>query len=151
MQILETLVSVLFTPTKNTFFSLKNIGGCFFLALGGGIGFWFLFQSLIPLIGYLQSGAVMTALFLGIGGGLLLWNRRKKPECPIVTILGEAQELYKCMNMEKVLKKNSHTVLLAAFVGGIIVSQMRDGKKLSHLKDKFPQICDLLKYCIKLY
>jgi hypothetical protein len=149
MQILETLVSVLLKPVKSSPFSIMNIGGCFFLALGGGIGFWFLFQSLIPLIGYLQSGAVMTALFLGIGGGLLLWNRRKKPELPIVTILGEAQELYKCMNMEKVLKKNSHIVLLAAFMGGIVLSQVREGKKLAPLKDKLPQICDLLRHCIK--
>ena len=87
MFILETLVSFLLKPKVCNAFSVKRICGYFFLALGGGIGFWFLFQSLIPLIGYLESGALMSALFLSIGGGLLLWGRRKKPKCPLMMIL----------------------------------------------------------------
>jgi len=149
MLILEILASILLKPKVCSFFSIKRIGGCFFLSLGGGIGFWFLFQSLVPLIGYLQSGTLMSVLFLGIGGGLLLWNRKKKPESSIVEILGGVPDLCKGMDMEKMMKNNIYKILLVFFVGGILVSQMRNGKKLSHLKDKLPQLNDFLRQYFK--
>ena len=52
------------------------------------------------------------------------------------------------MDMEKMLKDNVYKVLLVSFVGGIVVSQMRDGKRLCYLKDKLPQLMDLVKQCI---
>lgn len=149
MFILETVMSLLLKPKVSSIFSIKRMTGCFFLALGGGIGFWFLFQFLVPLIGYLQSGALMSAFFLGIGCFLLFWERRKKATCPIAMILGEAQEIFKGVNMEKMLKNNVYKVILVSFIGGIVLSQVKNGKVLEGLKEKLPQLKDLLRRCLK--
>lgn len=143
--IIETVLNFLLKPKGCNTRSIMRMAGYFFLALGGGIGCWFFFQALIPLIGYLQSGALMSALFLGVGGGFLFWGRRKKTACPMTMILGEAQEIFKGMDVEKMLKNNFYKVLLVSFIGGVILAQARDGKKLAYLKDKLPQLKDLFE------
>jgi len=143
--ILQKIVSYLFKPQGRGRYFMIQIAGYFLLFIGGCLGLFFLFQALIPLIGYIESGAVMSGLFLVGGLIVLILGRRKKSSRPIDTIFNEAQNMAKQIDLENILKNNVHKILLASFFGGLLVSQLKDGKALSQMKDKLSQLKDFLK------
>jgi preprotein translocase subunit SecG len=145
MVILELIMSYFLKPQGGGCISMARIAGYLFLLVGGGIGLFFLFQALVPLIGYLESGALISAVLVGIGVIFLIFAHKKKPTRPLDNILGEAQNVFKSVNAEKMLKNNVHKVLLFSFLGGLVLSQLKDAKALAQLKDKLPHLKDFLK------
>jgi len=150
MIILNFLTSFLLKPQERASFLIARIVGYFFLILALGFGIFFLFQALVPVIGHLESGAVLCVLLAGIGI-LFLFLSRKKRHRPIDDIMGEAQCIFKKVNLgvknlevDKILKENVPTILLCSFIAGLILSQVKDVRKLSLLKDKFLHVKDLL-------
>lgn len=145
MPILELIMSYFLKSQGGTSISIRRIFGYLFLLLGAGIGFFFLFKALVPIIGYLESGALISALLMIVGGLFLLYRHKKKSPPPLDNILAEAQHIFKSIDVEKMLKKNTHKVLLFSFLGGIVLSQIKDAKKLACLKEKLPDLKKFLK------
>lgn len=100
------------------------------LLLGVGIGIFFLFETLIPLMGYVESGASISALLVLMGSTLLLLYRRKPPVSQTIS-LSHIQDIFKGLNMESELKNNAVKVVLLAFGMGIALSQLTNVKKVS--------------------
>ena len=99
---------------------------------GGGSGFFFLFEALVPVMGYVESGASISALLLLAGGLLLFFNRQKtfvssKPSLP------QIQEIFKSLNVEGELKNNAGKIVLLSFGIGIALSQFPRIKKVADL------------------
>ncbi len=145
MFILQTIVTYLLKPQGRSYYFITQILGYLLLCVGGIIGLYFLFQALIPVIGYIGSGTAMSVLLMGAGVIVLIMGKRKKYSRPIDTIFGEAQSMTKKIDLENILKNNAHQILLFSFLGGLILSQVKEGKKLSFLKDKLPSLKDFLK------
>lgn len=106
------------------------------LFVGAGIGIFFLFETLVPLIGYIESGASVSALIMLMGSVLLLLNRKKKltsqpPSLPHI------QDIFKNIDLENELKNNAGKVMLLAFGVGLILSQLTNIKKLSEVYKYF--------------
>ena len=148
MMILNFLLNFLVRPQDRAPFMITGILGCFFLILAAGIGIFFLFQALVPIIGYLESGAALSALLAGVGFLLLFLSRRKYGR-PIDNVMGEAEEIFKKIDSEfkkldltKKLKENAPTILLCSFVAGLVLSQLKDVKKIAQFKDKLLQLKD---------
>jgi hypothetical protein len=118
--------------------------GYVFILIGGGLGLFFLFQFLVPLIGYLESGAILSLLLMG-GGLLILLLNHKKPSRPIDNILGEAQEVFKQINIQKILQENGPKIIIFSFISGILLSQLTGKKKFTSLKNVLKKIVGLNK------
>lgn len=129
-----TVLSFLFKPQASTSYLMTHILGYIFIIVGGLIGIFFLFQFLVPLIGYLETGALFALLFIG-GGWLMIYLNRRKQTRPIDQIMGEVHEIYKKIDIEKVVKKNAPQILIFSFAAGIILSQLKMNKKSFHFKD----------------
>jgi hypothetical protein len=129
-----TVTRFLFKHQESTSYFVIRILGYSFTLVGGVIGIFFLFQSLVPLIGYLEAGALFSFLFIG-GGLLMIFLSHQKQTRPIDQIMGEAHEIYKQINIEKVLKKNALQILMFSFVAGIILAQFKGQKKILSFKD----------------
>lgn len=122
---LSLILDLLFKPRESASFLITHLIGYLSLIMGGIIGFYFLFQLLVPLIGYLETGALFCAFFLIIGG-LFLVLGRKKPTNPINDLMCEAQRMFKDLEIDKNLKKNAPKILIYSLATGLILSQMKD-------------------------
>lgn len=109
---------------------VSKILGCFFLILAGLIGVFFLFQALIPIVGYLESG-ILTCGFLGVLGTGFLFMSPKKKASPHEELAEKSLKFFKDFNLEKVLKNNALAVSLLSFGIGILLSQFKNIKSLS--------------------
>jgi len=124
------ILNLLSKPHESASFLASKFVGIFLLLLAGGCGLFFLFQGLAPRIGYLESGAVITAL-LAIGGCLLLFLCPKKKTHPLDEGIRHAQDMFNHLDLEHLLKNNSGKMLLFSFGIGLMLSQIKDIKKLS--------------------
>lgn len=143
MMILNFLMSILARPHIKTSFLILRVLGCVFLILAAGVGIFFLFQAVVPVLGYLESGAILSVLLAGVGFLLLFFSRRKRPR-PVDDAIGEVQEIFKKIHMEikkldinQSLRDNAPKILLCSFVAGLILSQVKDARKIAQLKEKF--------------
>lgn len=134
MSWLLTIVSFLFKPQESTPFLVTQILGYIFIIVGGAVGIFFLFQFLVPLIGYLESGAVLSLLLMG-GGVLMLFLSPKKQSRPIDPMIGEVQEIFRKTNIQTMLKENGPKIIIFSFITGIILSQLKGQKSFSDLKN----------------
>lgn len=128
------IVDLLLKPREATRFLFARILGSFLLLLGVVFGIYFIFQALVPIIGYLQTGALLCALFIG-GGFLLIFLSRNRRTRPIDDIVGEAQKAFENINGEELIKNNIHKILLFSLVAGLALSQLKCPKNLSQLKN----------------
>jgi hypothetical protein len=101
-----------------------------FLMGGGGCGLFFLFEALIPVMGYVESGVSISALLL-LAGGLLLFFNRQKTNVSSKTSLSQVQDIFKSLNLESELKNNAGKMILLSFGIGIALSQFPRIKKLT--------------------
>lgn len=109
----------------------KILGYCFLsIAILGGI--FFLFEGLVPLLGYIESGAIACTTLSLIGVILLFVGRKKKP-VPQETLSHQALAFLKDLEIEKHLKNNSLAFSLLSFGVGIVLSQFNDPKRISEL------------------
>ena len=127
-KLLTIFLNCFFKPQQLIASGMQKIFAIGLLLFGGGIGLFFLFEALVPLIGYIESGASMSALFI-IGGSLLLYLNKKKTSRPQEDILRQAQDIVKCIDIDKVTKSNIVKILLVALGTGIILSQLKNTKK----------------------
>jgi hypothetical protein len=114
-------------------YSLANkvLGYCF-LSVGVLGGSYFLFQSLIPLLGYTESGAAICTILAFIGGVLLFMTRKKKSSSP-EGLSQQTLSTLKNLDVEKILKEHALSLPLISFGVGIILSQLNNPRKLLDL------------------
>lgn len=106
---------------------LRSLGGVL-LALGLGLGAYFLFQLLIPVIGYVESGLAISGTFLIIGICLLYSKSRKKIN-PASDILLQAKNTIESINIPLQLEKNAGKLVVGAICAGFLLSQLVGNKK----------------------
>lgn len=75
----------------------------------------------------------------------MIFLSRKKQTRPIDQIREEAHEIYKQINIERVLKKNAPTILIFSFAAGIILAQLKCQKKTFSFRD----LCKLSRWLKK--
>lgn len=135
MSLFLFIADLLLKPREVKRFLFGRILGCFLVLLGGGLGVYFIFQAIVPLIGYSESGALLCAFLIVVGLLLIFLNRRKQIR-PIDDITGRAHEIFENMNTGNLLKNNIHKILLFSFVAGLLLSQLKHPRQfLSHLKN----------------
>lgn len=115
---------------------LSKLLGCFFLMLGGGGGAYFLFQALIPHLGYLESGGLICGTMVLLGMCFLFIGKSKKPS-PAEEVSQKISNVIKGFDMEKVLKENAVTLSLFSLGVGLILSQVKDPKKFAEIYNIF--------------
>ncbi|MBY0292846.1 MAG: hypothetical protein K2W92_06125 [Alphaproteobacteria bacterium] len=119
----------LFLKPQNLISSgIQKLFASMLIISGGGIGLFFLFEALVPFIGYIESGASVSALLI-IGGSLLLYLNKKKKARPQEDILRNAQDIVKCIDIDAAIKSNVIKILLISLGTGIILSQLKNIKK----------------------
>ena len=96
---------------------------------GGGLGLFFLFEALVPVMGYVESGASVSALLL-LAGGLLFFLKRKK-NITSTPSLPQIQDLFSNINIESELKNNAVKIALFSFGIGLALTQLPKIKKFS--------------------
>lgn len=96
------------------------------------MGIFFLFQALIPFIGYLESGMIVSAVAVLIGLVLFLISPKKR-ESPPEEMAEKALRCFKGLEIEKVVKNNALTLSLLSLGVGIGLSQLKNIKKLTQV------------------
>ncbi len=124
------VVDLLLSSRKPDSFFVGRAIGYLFLVLAMIGGMFFLFQRLVPLIGYIESGMVVCGMLGGIGGILLFLNR-SKTTLPEEDFSEKAVRFFKDLDMERILKNNAFMISLLSFGVGIALSQFKDPRKLS--------------------
>lgn len=130
MWILETF---LHSCVSKPVLGIKILGYCFLL-LGGGTGAFFLFQALSPIVGYLESGGIISSLFI-IFGIFLLW-REKSKSTPQEEAIQKIGTFFKELNIEKILKEHAIVISLLSVGAGIILSRIKNVKNISEICKK---------------
>ncbi len=110
----------------------EKILGYLFLSLAIVGGLYFLFEGLIPYFGYLESGAIICGI-LAFLGGILLFIGRGKTSPPHESLIHQMGSYLKQLEIEKVVKNNSLALSLLSFGIGIVLSQVKDPKKLAEI------------------
>ena len=126
------ILNFLLKPQESKPILITKTLGCFFLMLAGILGAYFLFQALIPQLGYLESGGVICGLFTILGIVLLLMTQ-KKTITPQEEVSQKLLNIIKDFNIEKILKDNALTLSLLSLGVGILLSQLPNSKKLSEI------------------
>lgn len=109
---------------------VSKVLGCFFVMLATGMGVFFLFQALVPQVGYLESGAIVCMILAVLGAGFLFIGGKRAPS-PQEEVAQRALGFFKDLDIEKVLKNNALLLSLLSLGGGIILSQLKNVKNLS--------------------
>ncbi|MBS0271834.1 MAG: hypothetical protein JSR85_04225 [Proteobacteria bacterium] len=107
----------------------SKILGYFFLLLATAGGGFFLFQILVPLIGYLESGITVSATFAILGAGLLFFSQEKTS--PQEEAAQKAINFLNNFDLEKTLKDNALMISLLSFGVGIGLSQLKNATLIS--------------------
>lgn len=123
------LLDLLFHSRQSTPILVSKVLGCFFLMLGSVVGMFFLFQSLVPIVGYLESGAIAGAALIVLGIGFLMLGQSKKP-APSDEIAEKALNFFNDFDLEKYLKNNALPLSLLSLGIGVILSQLKPIKNL---------------------
>jgi len=120
--ILDLLVK--FKKPKHLF--IGRLIGYFLLIVAAIIGLYFLFQALVPVVGYLESGGIFCGIFLAGGLSFLYFSQEKKQSNPMEDLLISAQEMIQNadVNVDKI-KKNAPQILLVSCIVGLSLYQMK--------------------------
>jgi hypothetical protein len=114
----------------------KNVLGYCFLSIGILGGAYFLFQSLVPLLGYIESGAAICTILAFIGGTLLFMTRKKKSSSA-EGLSQQTLSVLKDLDVEKILKEHALSLPLISFGVGVVLSQLNNPRKLLDLYKTF--------------
>lgn len=135
----NTLVNFLLKPKRCVCLMVIRILGYILLGVAVILGLYFLFEFLVPIIGYIQSGVLFTLFFAVIGLLLIFLSRRKKSR-PIDNVLEGAEEIIKGLDIDTFITENNYKIILFSFVGGLVLSGLKGCKK-----GTLNNLCDLLK------
>ncbi len=137
MSILLLLIDLFLKPeAPKTSFNERFLGYGLLL-IATGVGLYFLFQALIPTIGYLESGAAVCLILAALGSFLLLHSRDKKTIKPVEQILDTAKSAYNSVDvdLESFLKKNTTSIILYSCLAGFTLYQIVNLMKSKSSKD----------------
>lgn len=109
--------------------------GIFFLALGGVFGCYFLFQYLVPLIGYIETGMLFSGFFIICGAGFFIVKPKKKAD-QAAQIIANAKTAIDKIDVSDIIQKHSGKIMIGAVVIGAILSQFLGGKDASAADDE---------------
>ena len=138
MQALFFLLDCFVKHNNHPSFSLLRLGGCLLLAIAAGLGLYFLFKLLIPIIGYIESGATITGILAIIGIIMFTSSHKTKPTDPLKEIISNAEATFLSLEGEakSFIKANPLKAMLIALAGGVVLSQLKDSKSLpEHIKN----------------
>lgn len=121
----------LFFRTPQTNFTPKVLGSLF-LILGVGVGMFFLFQMLVPIIGYNESGAIISVGLIFLGLSLLLGEKFKTQKSK-EEIEHDPLSAFNKIDIEKLFKDNALPISLLSLIGGIILSQVTPHKHIPNI------------------
>lgn len=130
--ILLTYFLDLFLKEKQMNFSriIGRAAGCLLLLIGTGMGFFFLFQYMVPIWGYLESGVFLCIASLLAGFFLLLVSRPRQQNNPVSKLVDTTADSLKNLHIEDMMTSHISKIIPFALLGGFILSQ------LSHLQKK---------------
>jgi hypothetical protein len=109
-----------------------KIFGYVFLACAGLGAIFLLFQTLVPLIGYLESGTLACAALGIVGGGLLLIDKKQQVSTP-EEMINKLMTSLKGLDIDSTLKNNVVPLSLVLFGVGVALSQIKNVKNLSKI------------------
>ncbi|MBY0500524.1 MAG: hypothetical protein K2P93_00795 [Alphaproteobacteria bacterium] len=112
---------------------LKVLGGVV-MVIGLGIGIFFLFEALIPLIGYVESGITISILLMLIGSFLFFINKKHEPS-PRTDIVQHSHKILKNMNVAELITNSPLKIIAFAFGVGVILSQVKNIKDIKEVLD----------------
>ncbi len=118
----------LLAPKRREALGTKVLGYGFLSAAALG-GTYFLFQELVPLLGYAESGTLVS-LLLGLIGGSLLFMARERQPLPQADLPHQALSFFRGLDVESTLKENAVPLALTALVAGLALSQVNKASKL---------------------
>lgn len=124
----------LYSPESRPSLITKALG-CFFLMLGVTGGAFFLFEALIPVVGYGESGAIISGALVIISVCFLMIGGRKKPSLQ-EEAAQKALTFFKDFDMEKTLKNNALPLSLLSLGLGLVLSQFKNARPLSEFVKK---------------
>ena len=128
------LCDLLASRSPNTSLGGRIVGYVFLsIAILGGT--FFLFQGIVPLLGYLESGAIVCSL-LGVVGGLLIFMTRKKKPLQQEGLSHQALSFFKDLHIEKMLKDNAVPIALLSLGVGFALSQLNNPHRLLEIYKK---------------
>lgn len=109
----------------------RRVLGCLLLLIAAGVGLFFLFHALVPVVGYLESGTIICGVLAFMGLGFLFFPKGKPKPGPIDELMETAKAAYKeaDIDFEEMFKKHTPTILIASFVAGFALYQMTAVKK----------------------
>ena len=143
MALFTMILDFLLKPQECKFLWITRIFGYVLIVLAAIFGLYFLFEFLVPVIGYIESGALLTLVLAGGGCFLIYFSRRKKSR-PLDDLVGTAKEVFGDLDIDKLIKKNSGTIIFISFVSGLALSQLKDlkmdalNKLFDRLKKNWP-------------
>jgi len=106
---------------------IVSAAGCLLLLIGIGMGFFFVFQYMVPIWGYLESGAFLCIASLLGGILLLLISRPKQQDNPVSKLVDTTTDSLKNLHIEEMMIPK---IIPFVLLGGFLLSQ------LSHLQKK---------------
>ena len=138
--LLEVLMRSVSTKSSSVRYSAYRIVGCSLLVVAAGMGLYFLYEILIPSIGYLESGAVISGILAitGIVFIALSMSEKLNPKSShnaLEEMLSNAGSSIKSIESEvkeSITEKPLRFVLIS-LIAGLVVSQIGIGDKLSSL------------------
>lgn len=109
---------------------IVRAAGCLLLLIGIGMGFFFVFQYMVPIWGYLESGAFLCIASLLGGILLLLISRPKQRDNPVSKLVDTTTDSLKNLHIEEMMTPHMSKIIPFALLGGFLLSQ------LSHLQKR---------------
>jgi hypothetical protein len=124
----NSLINFLLKPKESVALLVVRIVGYLLLGVAIIMGLYFLFEYLVPILGYIQSGVIFI-LFFAVLGCLLISLSRRKQSRPIDEIRKQAEQIMKDIDVDAFIVQNSHKIILFSFVSGLILSGLKGSKK----------------------
>jgi len=109
---------------------IVSAAGSLLLLIGIGMGFFFVFQYMVPIWGYLESGAFLCIASLLGGILLLLISRPKQQDNPVRKLVDTTTDSLKNLHIEEMMTPRLSKIIPFVLLGGFLLSQ------LSHLQKK---------------
>lgn len=108
---------------------LYKITGSLLIIIGGVIGSYSLFNYMVPIIGFNESGIAIFFILTCIGIVLLSISGKKKNPEPGQEVLKLLHNFQDQINLPGFLKENGKKVLVFSVIGGILLSQLMKAAK----------------------
>lgn len=109
---------------------IVRAAGCLLLLIGIGMGFFFVFQYMVPIWGYLESGAFLCIVSLLGGILLLLISRPKQQDNPVSKLVETTTDSLKNLHIQEMMTPQLSKIIPFVLLGGFLLSQ------LSHFQKK---------------